>query len=119
GADHLRHPGHRGQGAYPDPAAAVAAQPGRQSARSAAGHRSVRADPAAGAGRVGGGRMTEMRNTLRRSAVRAVAIVSGAALLAGCQFGGLNSLNLPGTAGHGPGSYVVTVDVPDIATLPQ
>ncbi|EHI12046.1 virulence factor Mce family protein [Mycolicibacterium thermoresistibile ATCC 19527] len=63
--------------------------------------------------------MTEMRNTLRRSAVRAVAIVSGAALLAGCQFGGLNSLNLPGTAGHGPGSYVVTVDVPDIATLPQ
>ncbi|MHC9294359.1 MCE family protein [Mycobacterium sp. LTG2003] len=40
-------------------------------------------------------------------------------LLAGCQFGGLNSLNMPGTAGHGPGSYTVTVQLPDVATLPQ
>ncbi|MGV0835485.1 MCE family protein [Mycolicibacterium thermoresistibile] len=63
--------------------------------------------------------MTRLRNTLRRTGYRAVAIVSGAALLAGCQFGGLNSLNMPGTAGHGPGSFVVSVEVPDIATLPQ
>ncbi|PEG62127.1 MCE family protein [Mycolicibacterium boenickei] len=40
-------------------------------------------------------------------------------LLAGCQFGGLNSLNMPGTAGHGSGSYTVTVELPDVATLPQ
>lgn len=50
---------------------------------------------------------------------RTVAFGSGAMLLAGCQFGGLNSLNMPGTAGHGPGSYTVTVQLPDVATLPQ
>jgi phospholipid/cholesterol/gamma-HCH transport system substrate-binding protein len=51
--------------------------------------------------------------------VRALAISSGAVLLAGCSFGGLNSLNMPGTAGHGPGSYQITVELPDVATLPQ
>lgn len=51
--------------------------------------------------------------------MRTVAIGAGAALLAGCQFGGLNSLNMPGTAGHGEGSYFITVAVPDIATMPQ
>ena len=51
----------------------------------------------------------------RRTAV----IGSGAVLLAGCQFGGLNSLNMPGTAGHGAGAYSITVEVPDVATLPQ
>jgi phospholipid/cholesterol/gamma-HCH transport system substrate-binding protein len=50
---------------------------------------------------------------------RALAISSGAVLLAGCQFGGLNSLNMPGTAGHGAGSYKITVQLPDVATLPQ
>ncbi|MDV3129325.1 MCE family protein [Mycobacterium sp. 21AC1] len=50
---------------------------------------------------------------------RTVALGSGAVLLAGCQFGGLNSLNMPGTAGHGSGSYTVTVALPDVATLPQ
>ncbi|MBU9763150.1 MCE family protein [Mycobacterium sp. TNTM28] len=40
-------------------------------------------------------------------------------LLTGCQFGGLNSLNMPGTAGHGSGSYTITVQLPDVATLPQ
>ncbi|KUI46518.1 mammalian cell entry protein [Mycobacterium sp. GA-1199] len=48
-----------------------------------------------------------------------VAIPSLAVLLAGCSFGGLNSLNMPGTAGHGPGSYEITVELPDVATLPQ
>lgn len=51
--------------------------------------------------------------------LRAVAISSTALLLAGCQFGGLNSLNMPGTAGHGAGSYQITVELPDVATLPQ
>jgi phospholipid/cholesterol/gamma-HCH transport system substrate-binding protein len=50
---------------------------------------------------------------------KALAISSGAILLAGCQFGGLNSLNMPGTAGHGDGSYKITVELPDVATLPQ
>lgn len=50
---------------------------------------------------------------------RTLAIGSGAVLLAGCQFGGLNSLNMPGTAGHGPGSYTISVQLPDVATLPQ
>ncbi|MBO0680947.1 MCE family protein [Mycolicibacterium sp. S2-37] len=61
--------------------------------------------------------------TLRsnRTAVctRSIALGSGALLLAGCQFGGLNSLNMPGTAGHGPGSYKISVELPDVATLPQ
>lgn len=56
---------------------------------------------------------------LRRGGVRTVALGSGMAVLAGCQFGGLNSMNMPGTAGHGPGSYSITVDVPDVATMPQ
>ena len=33
-------------------------------------------------------------------------------LLAGCQFGGLNSCDMPGTAGHGTGSYTITVEFP-------
>lgn len=48
-----------------------------------------------------------------------MAIPALAVLLAGCSFGGLNSLNMPGTAGHGPGSYKITVELPDVATLPQ
>lgn len=40
-------------------------------------------------------------------------------LVSGCEFGGLNSLDMPGTAGHGDGSYTVTVELPDVATLPQ
>lgn len=54
-----------------------------------------------------------------RRATKALALGSGAALLAGCQFGGLNSLNMPGTEGHGSGSFSVTVQLPDVATLPQ
>jgi phospholipid/cholesterol/gamma-HCH transport system substrate-binding protein len=50
---------------------------------------------------------------------KALAIASGAVLLTGCQFGGLNSLNMPGTAGHGDGSYKITVELPDVSTLPQ
>lgn len=56
---------------------------------------------------------------LSRSARCGVAMGCGALLLGGCQYGGLNSLNMPGTAGHGPGSYTITVELPDVATLPQ
>ena len=54
-----------------------------------------------------------------RATSRTVAIASGAILLAGCEFGGLNSVNMPGTAGHGKGAYSITVELPDVATLPQ
>lgn len=54
----------------------------------------------------------------RRAAFQTIAL--GCAMtLAGCQNGGLNSLNAPGTAGHGEGSYSITVEMPDVATLPQ
>jgi phospholipid/cholesterol/gamma-HCH transport system substrate-binding protein len=56
---------------------------------------------------------------LSRSGRHTVAIGCGVLLLGGCQFGGLNSLNMPGTAGHGAGAYSVTVELPDVATLPQ
>nr|WP_269436387.1 MCE family protein [Mycolicibacterium mengxianglii] len=48
-----------------------------------------------------------------------MALGSCAVVLAGCSFGGLNSLNMPGTRGHGSGSYTITVELPDVATLPQ
>ncbi|MBV8785137.1 MAG: MCE family protein [Mycobacterium sp.] len=51
--------------------------------------------------------------------LRGSALALGSALLAGCQFSGLNSLSMPGTAGHGSGAYSITVDLPDVATLPQ
>jgi len=50
---------------------------------------------------------------------RTVALGSCAVLMAGCSFGGLNSLDMPGTVGHGSGSYTITVELPDVATLPQ
>ena len=56
---------------------------------------------------------------MRRILLRGGVLAAGSALLAGCQFNGLNSLVMPGTAGHGGGAYSVTVDLPDVATLPQ
>jgi phospholipid/cholesterol/gamma-HCH transport system substrate-binding protein len=56
---------------------------------------------------------------MKRIWLRGSALVAGSALLAGCQFNGLNSLVMPGTAGHGGGAYSVTVEMPDVATLPQ
>lgn len=56
---------------------------------------------------------------MKRVWLRASVLAVGGALLAGCQFNGLNSLAMPGTAGHGSGAYSVTVEIPDVATLPQ
>jgi phospholipid/cholesterol/gamma-HCH transport system substrate-binding protein len=56
---------------------------------------------------------------MRRIWLRSGVLAAGSALLAGCQFGGLNTVPLPGTAGHGSGSYSITVDMADVATLPQ
>jgi phospholipid/cholesterol/gamma-HCH transport system substrate-binding protein len=60
-----------------------------------------------------------LRPIASRVGTRTVAIACGASLLAGCQFGGLNSLNMPGTRGHGDGAFSITVVLPDVATLPQ
>jgi phospholipid/cholesterol/gamma-HCH transport system substrate-binding protein len=54
-----------------------------------------------------------------KAVVKTLALGSSAVVLAGCQFGGLNSLDMPGTQGHGAGSYSITVQLPDVATLPQ
>jgi len=56
---------------------------------------------------------------LHRIGRRGAVLGAGALVLSGCQFGGLNSLNMPGTAGHGRGSYSITVQLPDVTTLPQ
>jgi phospholipid/cholesterol/gamma-HCH transport system substrate-binding protein len=56
---------------------------------------------------------------MNRIWLRGGALAAGAALLAGCQFNGLNSLVMPGTAGHGGGAYSISVEMPDVATLPQ
>ncbi|MDQ2635336.1 MCE family protein [Mycolicibacter senuensis] len=63
--------------------------------------------------------MKSVAGAVRRAARRGAALGAGALVLSGCQFGGLNSLNMPGTAGHGRGSYNITVQLPDVTTLPQ
>ena len=60
-----------------------------------------------------------LRANAARFGFRSAALGAALLLLAGCQFGGLNSLNMPGTAGHGSGAYTVTVELPNVATLPQ
>lgn len=54
-----------------------------------------------------------------RAGRRMLALASGSVLLAGCSFGGLNSIDMPGTKGHGAGSFTISVELPDVATLPQ
>ena len=39
-------------------------------------------------------------------------------LIAGCQFSGVNSLDMPGTVGHGKGSFTITVELPNVSSLP-
>ncbi|BBZ41763.1 virulence factor Mce family protein [Mycobacterium conspicuum] len=56
---------------------------------------------------------------MKRIWLRGSVLAAGSALIAGCQFTGLNSLPMPGTAGHGLGAYQITVELPDVATLPQ
>jgi phospholipid/cholesterol/gamma-HCH transport system substrate-binding protein len=60
-----------------------------------------------------------MLTTSRRASRKALALGTGVLVLSGCSFGGLNSIDMPGTAGHGSGSYTVTVELPDVTTLPQ
>ncbi|OBH49264.1 MCE family protein [Mycobacterium sp. E2479] len=54
-----------------------------------------------------------------RVARRAAVVGCAVMLIGGCQFRGLNSLAMPGTAGHGNGSFRITAELPDVTTLPQ
>ena len=56
---------------------------------------------------------------MNRIWLRGSVFAASSVVLAGCSFGGLNSLVMPGTAGHGGGAYSITVEMPDVATLPQ
>ncbi|MDF3341621.1 MCE family protein [Mycolicibacterium septicum] len=56
--------------------------------------------------------------TVRHSAGVSVALSAATVLtLSGCAFNGVNSLPLPGTVGHGPGSTVYHVEIANVGTL--
>ena len=54
-----------------------------------------------------------------RSRILGAGALSGVVLLtgAGCTWGGLNSLPLPGAQGHGDGAYEVTIEMPNVTTI--
>jgi phospholipid/cholesterol/gamma-HCH transport system substrate-binding protein len=52
-----------------------------------------------------------------KRAVGAVACAVALAAVPGCGWQGLNSLNLPGTSGGGPGAYTIQAQLPDVVTV--
>ncbi len=50
-------------------------------------------------------------------AAAAIMIALTIAALSGCGFRGLNSFGLPGTQGHGQGSYTIQAEMPDVENL--
>ena len=58
------------------------------------------------------------RKLLRPIAICAF-VVAIAANLSGCGWRGVNSLPLPGTQGHGPGSFIVQAQLPDVTNIQQ
>jgi len=52
-----------------------------------------------------------------RLPLRLGALAATASVLAGCAFGGVNSLPLPGTVGHGDGAVIYHVQMANVATL--
>lgn len=59
-----------------------------------------------------------IRRRAWRGAVAVVTVLT-ALTLTGCQWGGLNSIPMPGTAGRGEGSYEIQVQMPNVTTLTQ
>jgi phospholipid/cholesterol/gamma-HCH transport system substrate-binding protein len=58
-----------------------------------------------------------MTTGLRRRWLAALAILLLVAGTTGCQWRGLNSLPLPGTAGGGPGSFIIQAQLPNVTSL--
>ena len=55
---------------------------------------------------------------MRRTLAAALALLCLSAI-PGCQWRGLNSLSLPGTAGTGRHSYTIQAQLPDVTTIQQ
>jgi len=54
---------------------------------------------------------------LTRGATIAAIITINAVAVTGCEWRGLNSLALPGTAGNGPGAYTVNAQLPNVTNI--
>ena len=55
---------------------------------------------------------------MRRTLAAALALLCRSAI-PGCEWRGLNSLGLPGTAGTGRDSYTIQAQLPDVTTIQQ
>jgi phospholipid/cholesterol/gamma-HCH transport system substrate-binding protein len=53
----------------------------------------------------------------RRFRITAIVVTAALTVTSGCAWNGLNSLKLPGTAGGGPGAFVIQAQMPDVANL--
>jgi phospholipid/cholesterol/gamma-HCH transport system substrate-binding protein len=58
-------------------------------------------------------------NNRARRTLRALLLTITVGAVAGCQWQGLNSLPLPGTQGHGPGSFTIEAELPDVDNIQQ
>jgi phospholipid/cholesterol/gamma-HCH transport system substrate-binding protein len=58
-------------------------------------------------------------NNWTRRTLRALLLTITVSAVAGCQWQGVNSLPLPGTQGHGPGSFTIQAELPDVDNIQQ
>jgi phospholipid/cholesterol/gamma-HCH transport system substrate-binding protein len=58
-------------------------------------------------------------NNRTRRTLRALLLTITVSAVAGCQWQGVNSLPLPGTQGHGPGSFTIQAELPDVDNIQQ
>ena len=58
-------------------------------------------------------------NNWTRRTLRALLLTITVSAVAGCQWQGVNSLPLPGTQGHGPGSFTIQAELPDADNIQQ
>ncbi len=54
-----------------------------------------------------------------RRTVAAAAVMAASLTLTACEWGGLNSIPMPGTDGRGEGAYRVQIEMPNVTTLTQ
>lgn len=60
---------------------------------------------------------TGSRRRLRAAAAVPAALMLAVPAVAGCEWNGIESMPLPGAAGHGDGAYSVTIEMPDVTTI--